>query len=202
MIEIIFQMACVLTLQCNFPYGYFWCQLPEDTIDVEVSVRTMKSIHSVRRDCFTQLISYKPWTQNHHPYPSPTRKMRTYLELKEQMADSLHTSPNYPEKPKMPSPQKEQNNKEEIKKRVKSKEGKKQYKVQIAEKSCMLPPMSAAPLPTNTSTTTPMTTKPTRSSTQWPSTIPASANLFVIRQWPMPPAQENGQAPPNRKMFQ
>ena len=58
------------------------------------------------------------------PYPSLTRKMRTYLELKDQAADSPYPSPNYPERPKMPSLQKEQNDKEETKKRAKSKQGK------------------------------------------------------------------------------
>ena len=69
-VEIIFQMACVLTPQCNFLYGFFWCQLPEDTIDVEVKVITMKGIPMFRRECSTKIISCKPWTPNHCPYPS------------------------------------------------------------------------------------------------------------------------------------
>ena len=116
-------MACVLTPQCNFMYGYFWCQLLEDTIDVEVTVRTMRDIHSFRRDCSTQVISCKPWTPNHHPYPSLTKKMRTYLELKDQEADSAHPNPNYPEKSKMPLPQKEQNDKKQRRQSSLNKEG-------------------------------------------------------------------------------
>ena len=158
-------MACVLTPQCNVLYGYFWCQLPEDTIDVEVTIRTIKGIHSFRRDCSTQIISCKPWTPHHHPYPSLTRKMRTYLELKEQATDSPHPSPYYPEGPKTPSPQKEQNDKEETKKRGTSKQDRKQYKEQIVEKPHMLPVMPAAPLPPSTSITMPTTTNPTRAST-------------------------------------
>ena len=128
--------------------------------------------------------------------------MRTYVELKDQVADSPHPSPNYPERPKMPSLQKEQKDKEATKKRANSKQGKKQYNVQIVEKPCMLPVMSASPIPASTSTTMPITTNPTGASTPWPSTVPASANLFVTRQCLMPPDQEDGQAPQNRKMFQ
>ena len=36
------RMACDLDPQCNFPYGYFTCNFPEDTVDVEVTVHTLK----------------------------------------------------------------------------------------------------------------------------------------------------------------
>ena len=149
----------------------------------------MKGIHLFRRDHSTKIISCKPWTQNHFPYPSLTRKLRTYLELKDQAADSPHPRPYYPERPKTPSPQKGQNDKEETKKRAKSKQGRKQYNVQIVERPHMLPAMSAAPIPASTSTTTPTTTNPAWASNPWPSTDPASGNLYVTRKWPMPPAQ-------------
>ena len=32
------RMACNLAPQCNFLYGVFQCQLPEDTIDMEIMV--------------------------------------------------------------------------------------------------------------------------------------------------------------------
>ena len=124
--------------------------------------------------------------------------MRTYLELKDQAADFPYPSPNHPERPQMPSLQKEQNDMEETKKRARSKQGKKQYKVWIVEKPCMLPVMSAAPIPTSTSTTMPTTTNQTKASTLWPSTVPTSANLLVTRQRPMSPIQKNGQAPPKQ----
>ena len=119
------------------------------------------------RDHSTQIISCKPCTPNHHHYPSLTRKMRIYLELKDQAADSPYPSLNYPARPKMPSPQKEQNDKKETNKRAKSKQGKKQCKVHIVEKLFMLPAMPAAPIPASTSITMPMTTNPTRASTPW-----------------------------------
>ena len=85
------------------------------------------------------------------------------------------------------------------KKRAKSKQGKKQYNVQIVEKPHIQPAMSAAPILAIISITTPTTTHPTRASTPWPSMVPASANMFVTGQWLMSPTQENGQAPPRQE---
>ena len=42
-------MACDLAPQCNFLYEFFQCNLPEDTIDVEVTVRTLRGIHNFRK---------------------------------------------------------------------------------------------------------------------------------------------------------
>ena len=43
------RMACDLAPLCNFLYGFFQCQLPEDTIDVEIIVKTMKGIHTFKK---------------------------------------------------------------------------------------------------------------------------------------------------------
>ena len=50
----------VLTPQGNMLYGYFWWQLPEDTIDMEVTLQTMKGIHTFQRDHSTHVISCRP----------------------------------------------------------------------------------------------------------------------------------------------
>ena len=70
-------MACILKPECNF----FRCLLPIETVDVEVKVKTMRGIHTFRRDWTTQVISCNPWSTRPHPYPSLIRKMKTYLEL-------------------------------------------------------------------------------------------------------------------------
>ena len=101
-------MACVLTPQCNFLYEYFLCQSPEDTIDMEVFVWTMKGIHSFKKDHAMQLIPCRPWTSRHHPYPSLTKKMRTYLVLKDHVADPSQPNPTYTQGPNMTAPQKVQ----------------------------------------------------------------------------------------------
>ena len=100
-------MAYNLMPQCNFVHGYFSCLLPEETINVEVKVKTMKGIHTFRRDCTTQIIS---WSPRLHPYPSLVKRMQTYLELKGQNASQLYSSSNQAVRPhvmwKTPVPKK------------------------------------------------------------------------------------------------
>ena len=55
------EMACDLALQCHFLYGFFHFYLPEDTIDVEITVRTLRGIHNFRKDHVTQLSMCSPW---------------------------------------------------------------------------------------------------------------------------------------------
>ena len=39
----------------NILHGYFRCLLPSETVDVEVKVKTMRGIHTFRRDRTTQV---------------------------------------------------------------------------------------------------------------------------------------------------
>ena len=109
-IWIILQMACIFMPQCNFVQIYFRCLLPEETIDMEVKVKTMKGIHTFRRDHTTQIISCKLWSPRLCPYKSLVRRMQTYLELKSQDASQLHPSANEAVRPtllqKTPVPKK------------------------------------------------------------------------------------------------
>ena len=74
-------MACILKPQCHFLHGYFRCLLPLETVDAEVKVKTIRGIHTFRRDKTTQVIMCNPWSTRIHPYLSLIRKMKTYLEL-------------------------------------------------------------------------------------------------------------------------
>ena len=82
-------MACILKPECNFLHGYFRCLLPIETMEVEVKVKTIRGIHTFRRDKTTQVISCNPWSTRLCPYQSLIRKMKTYLELE----GKLHTQP-------------------------------------------------------------------------------------------------------------
>ena len=78
----------------------------KDTIDMEVTIRTMKGIHTFKRDCATQIISCRPWSSQLCPYSFLARKMRTYLEVKENTTNPLHPNPTYPDRPNTLLPQK------------------------------------------------------------------------------------------------
>ena len=68
--------------------------LPIETMHVEVKVKTVRGIHTFRRDHTTQVISCKPWSPRLYPYSSILRKMLTYLELEGKSGTQLHTSTN------------------------------------------------------------------------------------------------------------
>ena len=74
-------MACILCPECNFMHGYFRCQLPMETVDVEVEVKTIHGIHMFRRDRTSQVIKCNPWSTRLCTYPSLVWKMTAYLEL-------------------------------------------------------------------------------------------------------------------------
>ena len=182
-------MACVLMPQCDFLYCYFWCQLPEDTINMEVTLGTMMGIHTFKRDHVGQIISCRPWSLPLHPHSSMAIKMRTYLELKDHIADPLHSNPTYPDRPNTPPPQKLQSSRKrmmrEAKKRNKNHQvGSRQYKVRRIEKPLLLSRSSATSAPrtaatTTTTTTLPTMSKPATATTTWPSTTSTTSNIFV-----------------------
>ena len=138
-------MTCNLMPECNFVNRYFRCLLPEDTIDMEVNVKTMEGIHTFRRDCTTQIISCKPWSPRIWPYPSLVRRTQTCLELKGEDASQLCPSSNQADRPtslwKTPVPKKAIDRRQK-KSKMPIRE---QYKVRLIEKplsQTLKPPIS------------------------------------------------------------
>ena len=85
-------MACILKPECNILHRYFRCLLPIETVDVEVKIKTMRGIHTFRRDCTTKVISCNPWIPRLCPHPSLIRKMKTYLELEGKLGKPTTTA--------------------------------------------------------------------------------------------------------------
>ena len=70
-IKVLFQMALCSNARMQISFtNYFQCLLPEETIDVEVKITSMRGIQAFRRDCTTQIIKCKPWSPRLHQYPS------------------------------------------------------------------------------------------------------------------------------------
>ena len=93
------RMACDLAPSCNFLYGVLSYHLPEDTIDVELTVRMLKGIHSYRKDCSTQISSCSPWSLQVCPFLSLTKKMEVYLEERRNNEDPFCLAHTYPNRP-------------------------------------------------------------------------------------------------------
>ena len=170
-------MACFLMPESNFLQRYLQCLLPEETLDVEVKITTMKGIHTFRKDCTTQIIMCKPWSPRLSPYPSLAQKMQTYLELKDPKANHPCSSPNHPDKPNTPSPQKAKLPRgpanEKQKRRNRSKQAnRRQFKVRQIKKP-LFPSIIVMSTRSDTMTTSATVTQSTRTnpiikSMMWP----------------------------------
>ena len=68
-------MACKLATNCIFLFGFFSCNLPEDTIDMDLKVHTLWGIHTYKRDRNIQVIKCRPWGSEVKPFPSLQRKI-------------------------------------------------------------------------------------------------------------------------------
>ena len=60
---------------------------------MDVKVKTMHGIHTLRRDRTSQVIKCNPWSTKLHPYPSLIQKMKTYLELEERLGPKSRPQP-------------------------------------------------------------------------------------------------------------
>ena len=149
----------------------------------------MKGIQTFKRDHVTQIILCRPWSSQLHPYPSLPRKMRTYLEMKENTTNPLHPNPTCPDRPNTPLFQKPHVSRKrmvgEPKKRNKNHQiGRRQYKVRIIEKCLLLSRASATsatrtPFTTTTTANPPTMSNPVIATATWPLTISTTANLFI-----------------------
>ena len=84
------KMACHLAPKCNFLHGFFQCNLWKDIIDVEITVRTLKGMHTFRKDCSSQSSMCSPWDSCIKPFPSLWRKMEDYLKERQTIANPFH----------------------------------------------------------------------------------------------------------------
>ena len=68
------RMVCELSIQCDHVYGCLICDLPEDTVYVDLKVCTLKAIHTFRKDYKLQTTKCSPWETEVQLYPSLKKK--------------------------------------------------------------------------------------------------------------------------------
>ena len=92
------RMACDLASQCNFLYGFFQCNFPEDTIAMEIMVRMMKGVHTFKKDCNNQTALCSPWGLQVHPFPFLVKNGNIFGRKKKYCRPfhPIHTYPNRP----------------------------------------------------------------------------------------------------------
>ena len=192
-------MACILMPECNFVHGYFRYLLPEETIHVAVKVKTVKGIHTFRRNHITQIISCKPWSPRLCPYPSLVRRMPTYLELKGQDARELHPSTNQAVRPtllwKTPIPKKAIDRRQKKRSKMPIR---KQFKVRLIEKPPSNTTKPEATATNVTATQTPMT-KAMATSTKWP-TAPIPLTVYNMSNTDIPEIPRSSMQKPKEEV--
>ena len=95
-------MVCDLEPTYNFLFEFFLCTLPEDTINVDLTIHTLKGIHTFREDRKTQISRCSPWGMEVKPFLSLWKKMKDYIEECQVIANPL-TNRSFPSRTK-PSP--------------------------------------------------------------------------------------------------
>ena len=85
--------------QCNFLYRFFTCNLPEGTVDVKVTLCTLKGIHTFRKGHNTQASMCSPWGMQVRPFPSVRRKMKEYIEERQNILNPLVPNKEFHNRP-------------------------------------------------------------------------------------------------------
>ena len=85
-----------LKAHCDFDIHYFHFALPEDMVDVEMTIQMVDGIHTYRRDQTTQVTSYSPWSRQVKPFSSLRKKIVEYVEEKKESHEKRNSSPFTP----------------------------------------------------------------------------------------------------------
>ena len=73
-------MAREVNLVCNFFFGFVCTNLPSDTVDIELKVRTVHGIYTYRKDCTVESTIFTLWGKKVIPFPSLRRKIKAIKE--------------------------------------------------------------------------------------------------------------------------
>ena len=75
-------MTCELLTQCDLIFGLLKCALPEDTIDVDLKICTLKGIHTFWKDYKSHITKCSPWGTEVQHYPSLKKKMVEFMRYR------------------------------------------------------------------------------------------------------------------------
>ena len=87
-------MACELKPSCDFSFRYLWCSLPRNTIDNELTARTIQGIHAFRKDCPVKSAPCSPWSRWVKSFLFLQKKIEAYEEEKRDEKGLFHPNPN------------------------------------------------------------------------------------------------------------
>ena len=78
---------------CNFVLRYIWCELPEDTVDVMVKVRTMWGTHMLKEDRDNCTLKFRPWSMRTKPFETLKQRLNRYVKRRWTVAAAAAVTP-------------------------------------------------------------------------------------------------------------
>ena len=76
-------MACELAMQCDLVLRFLRCALPEDTINVDIKVCTLKVIHTFKKNYKSQTSKCSPWGAEVQSYPALRKRMKEFMHRRQ-----------------------------------------------------------------------------------------------------------------------
>ena len=80
----------------NLNFHYPCYAIPEDTVDVEMTIQMVDGIYTYRRDQTTQMTSYSQWSRQVKPFSSPRKKIPDYKQEKKESCEKRNSNPFTP----------------------------------------------------------------------------------------------------------
>ena len=77
---------------CDFVLGYLRCELPEDTVDVQVRIRTFRGTHTLKEDREYHILKLRPWEVRSNPSKSLKLDLYRYMKRRETIAAAAATT--------------------------------------------------------------------------------------------------------------
>ena len=73
-------MAREINLVCDFFFGFMDMNLPTDTVDLELTLRTVQGIYIYHKDHTVKTTILTPWSKSVTPFPSLRKKIKFFKE--------------------------------------------------------------------------------------------------------------------------
>ena len=69
-----------ISIVCSLVLRYVRCELPEDTVDIMVKVRTMKGMHILKEDRDNHTLNFRPWIVRTKPFEALRVRLNRYVK--------------------------------------------------------------------------------------------------------------------------
>ena len=80
-------MAKEMNITCDFIEKWLVCELPEQTMDVLLKIRTKTGEHTFREDVYTHTLKYHMWNNQLKPFRSLKRRVANMFRKRNSLSD-------------------------------------------------------------------------------------------------------------------